>query len=98
MGIDADRFIRRLAPPPNVEFLGEIAEQQLLDLYATCRGLVAVSVDEDFGLTPVGAMSSGKAVIVVNDGGYKGTALDRPNGRPVAQGAASRDLPLRERA
>src|SRR5437879_8665634 len=73
MGIDADRFIRRLAPPPNVEFLGEIAEQQLLDLYATCRGLVAVSVDEDFGLTPVEAMSSGKAVIAVNDGGYKET-------------------------
>ena len=96
MGVDADRFIRRLAPPPNVEFLGEIAEPQLIDLYATCRGLVAVSVDEDFGLTPVEAMASGKAVIAVNEGGYKETVVDRTTGWLVPPDSASLAQAIRD--
>ena len=69
MGVNPRRFIRSLDPPPNVEFLGEISEPKLLDLYGTCRGLVAVSIDEDFGLTPVEAMASGKVVVGVDEGG-----------------------------
>lgn len=80
VGVDLDRFIRSLDAPPNVEFLGEIPEQKLLDLYATCRGLVAVSKDEDFGLTPVEAMAAGKAVIAVEEGGYRETVVPEETG------------------
>ena len=80
VGIDLDRFVRGLDPPPNVEFLGEIAEPKLLELYATCRGLVAVSNDEDFGLTPVEAMAAGKAVVGVDEGGYRETVIPGETG------------------
>jgi glycosyltransferase involved in cell wall biosynthesis len=75
VGIDARRFIRSLNPPPNVTFLGEIGDRELRDLFATCRGLVATSLDEDFGLTPVEAMASGKCIIAVDEGGYRETIV-----------------------
>ena len=74
-GVDAHRFIRALDPPSNVEFLGEIPEPKVQELYATCRGLVATALDEDFGLTPVEAMASGKAVVAVDEGGYRETIV-----------------------
>ena len=80
MGVDAERFVRALRPPPNVQFFGEIPETRLHDLYATCRGLVATSREEDFGLTPVEAMASGKAIVAVNEGGYRETVVDGETG------------------
>lgn len=75
VGVDPRAFIRSLEPPANVEFVGEVDEPRLRELYATCRGLVATSQDEDFGLTPVEAMASGKAVIAVDEGGYRETVV-----------------------
>ncbi len=75
VGVDARAFIRSLDPPANVEFVGEVDEPRLRELYATCRGLVATSQDEDFGLTPVEAMASGKAVVAVDEGGYRETVV-----------------------
>lgn len=89
LGVDADRLVRSLDPPSNVEFLGEIPEPKLLDLYATCRGLVAVSEDEDFGLTPVEAMAAGKAVLAADEGGYRETILHGVTGWLVPPTAAS---------
>ena len=80
LGVSVERFIRSLNPPANVEFLGEIPEPRLRELYATCRGLVATSRDEDFGLAPVEAMASGKVVIAVDDGGYRESLLDGETG------------------
>ncbi len=84
VGVDADRFVRSLDPPLNVRFLGEIAEDELRDLYARCRGLVATSLDEDFGLTPVEAMAAGKAVVGVDEGGYRETVVPGATGWLVA--------------
>jgi glycosyltransferase involved in cell wall biosynthesis len=89
MGVSAGRFIRALDPPPNVEFLGEIPEPQIRELYATCQGLVAVSMDEDFGLTPVEAMASGKAVVAVDEGGYRETVVPGETGWLVPPVAAA---------
>lgn len=89
IGVDTNRFIRSLNPPPNVDFLGEIPESKLIDLYATCRGLVAVSMDEDFGLTPVEAMAAGKAVIGVDEGGYRETVVPGETGWLVAANPVS---------
>ena len=80
MGSRTDRFVRSLDPPPNVEFLGEIDDAKLRDLYATCRGLVATSQDEDFGLGPVEAMASGKAVVAVDEGGYRESVVHGETG------------------
>ena len=99
LGVSPERFIRSLDPPGNVEFLGEIPEPRLRELYATCRGLVATSHDEDFGLAPLEAMASGKVVIAVDDGGYRETVVNGETGwlvPPTAEalaGAIARGTP-----
>jgi len=80
MGVDPRRFLRSVDPPANVEFLGEIPESELVERYATCRGLLATSRDEDFGITPVEAMASGKAVIAVDEGGFRETVVPGETG------------------
>lgn len=80
VGVDAGKFIRSLKPPPNVTFLGEVEDARLRELYATCRGLVATAEDEDFGMTPIEAMASGKAVVAVDEGGYRETIVPGQTG------------------
>ena len=62
--------------PDNVTLLGSISEDELKDLYATCRGHITTALDEDFGMTPLEAMASGKPTIAVNEGGYLETVED----------------------
>lgn len=74
-GDHAARYARKIMKdvPDNVTFMGEVKEQDLIDLYSRCRGLVCTAMDEDFGLTPVEAMASGKPVVAVNEGGFRET-------------------------
>ncbi len=89
VGVDPRTFLRSLDPPRNVEFLGEVDEKELRELYATCRGLVATSQSEDFGLTPVEAMASGKAVVAVDEGGFRETVVPGKTGWLVPATAAA---------
>ena len=57
--------------------------KELRELYANCKGLIATAIDEDFGMTPVEAMASGKPVIASNEGGYKETIVDGITGRLI---------------
>jgi len=66
--------------PPNVKILGIIPEKRLLDLYATCKGVIYTPIDEDFGLVPVEAQASGKAVVGVNEGALKETVINGQTG------------------
>ena len=66
--------------PDNVKMLGAVPEEELIDLYARCRGLICTAVDEDFGLTPLEAMASGKPVVAVNEGGFKETVVHGKTG------------------
>ncbi|MBP2134459.1 glycosyltransferase involved in cell wall biosynthesis [Methanomicrobium sp. W14] len=75
--------------PSNVKIIGEVPEDKILDLYSRCRGFVATAVDEDFGMTPVEAMASGKAVVAVNEGGFKETVVDGETGYLVGADAES---------
>ncbi|MFQ5908460.1 MAG: glycosyltransferase [Thermoplasmata archaeon] len=79
-GDHSGRYVRGLDPPPNVTMLGEITEAELVDLYARCRGVLATAVDEDFGLTPIEAMASGKAVLATREGGYPESVRDGTTG------------------
>jgi glycosyltransferase involved in cell wall biosynthesis len=76
----AERYLRRLRPPPNVTLLGEIPEARLLDLYARCKGFLTTAVDEDFGITPVEAMAAGKCVLATDEGGYRETVVSGKTG------------------
>ncbi|MDW7733685.1 MAG: glycosyltransferase [Methanolobus sp.] len=66
--------------PANVTLAGEVSEEELLDLYAACRGLICTAIEEDFGMTPVEAMASGKAVVAVDEGGFRETVVDGETG------------------
>ena len=71
------RRLRRLAGK-TVEFQGRVTAEELAELYARCRALVMPG-EEDFGLTPVEALASGKPVIAFGRGG----ALESvPTGSP----------------
>lgn len=74
-GDHASEYMKRLSRqlPSNVTLLGEVTEPRLLDLYAGCKGLICTAMDEDFGLTPLEAMASGKPVIAVDEGGFQET-------------------------
>ena len=75
-----ERYLARLKPPPNVTLVGEIPEARLTDLYARCRGFLTTAVDEDFGITPVEAMASGKCVLATDEGGYRETVVSGRTG------------------
>ncbi len=53
---------------PNVRFLGRVSDEELADLYARCRAFLLTG-EEDFGITPVEALASGKPVIALGRGG-----------------------------
>ena len=62
--------------PENVKFLGPCNESRLIDLYARCEGFITTAIDEDFGITPLEAMASGKPVVATKEGGYLETVVD----------------------
>jgi glycosyltransferase involved in cell wall biosynthesis len=66
--------------PRNVEIRNEVSEEEIIDLYARCKGLICTALDEDFGLTPLEAMASGKPVVAVNEGGFKETVVHGKTG------------------
>jgi glycosyltransferase involved in cell wall biosynthesis len=61
------RRLRALAAP-NVEFLGRVSDGDLRELYARCRAFLLPG-EEDFGITLVEALASGKPVIALGRGG-----------------------------
>ncbi len=74
-GDQTERYAKKILSnlPDNVSYLGEINEGEVLSLYATCKGHITTAMNEDFGLTPVEAMASGKPVVAVCEGGYRET-------------------------
>jgi glycosyltransferase involved in cell wall biosynthesis len=66
--------------PANVEIRHWVPQDELIDLYSRSKGLIITSEQEDFGMTAIEAMASGKVVIAPNEGGYKETILNGKTG------------------
>lgn len=64
----------------NIQFLGHVTDAELVDLYRGAKAFLALAKDEDFGITPVEAMSVGTPVIAFNGGGYKETIVQNKTG------------------
>jgi glycosyltransferase involved in cell wall biosynthesis len=69
--------LRALAGP-TVELLGWRDDAETTELYARCRALIFPTL-EDFGITPLEAMASGRPVIALGQGGALETVV--PPGR-----------------
>lgn len=89
--------------PKNVEIRNWVGERELLNLYANCRGFITTAKDEDFGMTVVEAMASGKPVIAPDEGGYKesvikgaGILIDNINTEKLSEAIKSVKTPIRE--
>ena len=61
------RSLRRLAGP-TIQFLGHLSDAEVAYEYARCRALIFPG-EEDFGLTPVECMASGRPVVAFGRGG-----------------------------
>ena len=77
----------------NIEFLGEVDDKELVELYQNCRTLIFAASQEDFGIVPVEAMAAGKPVIALAEGGVLETVVDGKTG-VYFDGATSESLTL----
>jgi len=59
----------------NIQFIGRVSDNELWKLYGECKAFLALAKDEDFGITPVEAMASGRPVIAFKGGGYLETVV-----------------------
>ncbi|MBI4231841.1 glycosyltransferase [Candidatus Peregrinibacteria bacterium] len=63
----------------NIEFLGYVPESMLKKLYSECEALIFPQV-EDFGITTIEAMASGRPVIAFRAGGALDTVIEDQTG------------------
>src|SRR5215831_4807605 len=77
-----------------VEFLGKVSDKDLRELYARCRAFLLPG-EEDFGMTPVEALASGKPVIALGRGGvletvpsFGGVFYDEPEPDAIGDAVA----------
>jgi glycosyltransferase involved in cell wall biosynthesis len=63
----------------NIDFLGFVSDESLKDLYANCKALIFPQT-EDFGITPLEAMASGRPVIAYKNGGALETIKEDETG------------------
>lgn len=64
----------------NIAFMGHIDERDLSLMYQNCKGVVFPVKDEDFGITPLEALSHGKPVLAHKSGGVLETLEDGKTG------------------
>lgn len=72
--------LQRLAGK-NVQFLGNVSDEERVKLLAGAKALIVASIDEDFGLTPVEAEACGTPVIALKAGGYLETVVEGKTGQ-----------------
>jgi len=80
IGPDKNRLEKIADNDPNIEFLGYVDDKKLANLYQNCQVVLYLASQEDFGITPVEAMSFGKPVIALRSGGVKESIIEGKTG------------------
>lgn len=73
-GVDEARLKEIAGDHSNIEFLGRVDETTKAKLYSECQAFINPQ-EEDFGITPVEAMASGRPVIAYGKGGVLETVI-----------------------
>lgn len=63
----------------NIEFLGYLEDKEMCKYYSKCKAFIFPS-EEDFGITPLEAMASGRPVIAYRGGGALETVIEERTG------------------
>ena len=79
VGTGSDEARLRKMAGPRTEFLGRVSDAELRSLYSHCQALIFPG-EEDFGLTPLEAMASGRPVIAYRAGGALETVIEGQTG------------------
>lgn len=64
----------------NIEFLGQVSDEELAKLYAGAKATIVASEDEDFGIVPVESMACGTPVIAPASAGFLETIIEGKTG------------------
>lgn len=64
---------------PNVEILGSVSRDRIIERLARARSLILPGV-EDFGITPLEAMALGTPVVALGEGGVRDSVVDGVTG------------------
>jgi len=78
-GVDMKRLKKIADSASNIEFLGRVSEEEKVDLFANCEAFLNPQ-EEDFGITVVEAMASGRPVIAYRKGGATETVKEGETG------------------
>jgi len=65
---------------PTIQVLGRVSDEKMAELFAGAKAYMLAEKDEDFGMTPVEAMSFGTPVIAFKGGGYLESVIDGKTG------------------
>jgi len=75
IGEGEDRSRLRKMAEKNIKFLGFVSDEKLKYYYQSCQAFIFPGED-DFGITPIEAMSFGKPVLAYRMGGLKETIIE----------------------
>lgn len=78
-GVDLPRLQKLAAGADNIEFLGRVSEEEKMTLFSRALAFINPQ-EEDFGITPVEAMASGRPVIAYGRGGATETVIPGQTG------------------
>ena len=80
VGVGRDMKYLQSIAGKTVEFLGNVTDAKLNNLYQHAKAFLFASVDEEFGIAPVEAMGYELPVIAYSSGGLKETVHEGVNG------------------
>lgn len=78
-GLDLNRLQEIAGEATNIEFLGRISDDEKAVLYSRAQAFINPQ-EEDFGITPVESMASGRPVIAYAKGGVTETVIEGKTG------------------
>lgn len=78
-----ESLVRQYSLQKQVEFLGYVPEEKIVELYGNALAVAYVPYDEDYGYVTLEAMLSGRPVVVTSDSGGPGEFVDAETGYVV---------------